>query len=329
VETLTWSSVELHLREGSAWLLPMGGARGAEIGYDPRGGWLFLHLPGSLANAGSSQVFRQFEVRSGSGRFGPAVEIATHNRELFREFHMLASLLTERMERGEGNVQEALDYAVARWQALLAKRTLLSPEQQLGLYGELAVLAALIDEYGPEAVAMWVGPAGDSPMRHDFRIRVVDLEVKTTGGSQRKHVFHGLNQCVPAPGHELYIVSLRCERTGPGGGQNLPERVAGLRSRLAASSSADSAFCHALEKSNYYEDDAAAYDDRLLLADAPRLVPVDARFPRIVTEMLHLRLDEDVASRIEDVSYRANLDGMGWVQGSEEFVQALGKVVVK
>ncbi len=70
---------------------------------------------------------------------------------------------------------------VASWQRFMERGGdgLLSPEEEIGLFGELAVLRVLLDgEADPAGLcACWVGPLG---ALHDFRFGSGAMEVKTT-----------------------------------------------------------------------------------------------------------------------------------------------------
>jgi hypothetical protein len=240
------------------------------------------------------------------------LEIATTAAHLFPEFHRLSSLFAEELENRDQTIIKSFLKVAERWRELTARRQVLSPEAQLGLLGEVAFLQALVSRLGPAAVVSWTARVADLPERHDFRLDDVDIEVKTTRGAERKHVIHGLTQLSPSAGHSLFLVSLKFEAAGFGGGVSLVERVECLRKAIAKEKNAKAVFEDRLLKANYRDDDAAYYRERLLLADAPMLIPVNDACPRIVAPLLEVALGYDCAARIgRDVSYGVNVEGLG------------------
>ena len=69
-------------------------------------------------------------------------------------------------------------------------------------------------------------------------------------------------------------------------------------------------------------DSLVLYTERLKPRTPPCLVPVDASFPRIDLRWL---ADVTDVTRLSDVRYRANLDGLGFESGSAVFVAHLGE----
>lgn len=91
---------------------------------------------------------------------------------------------------------------VEEWQMLLARRALLTIEQQLGLWGELWIIANAVNV--DALVAGWRGP--DREMI-DFFLDGVALEVKV---SRRAHVHHVSQRQVERPVgvHQAYLLSI-------------------------------------------------------------------------------------------------------------------------
>ena len=169
----------------------------------------------------------------------PIIEIFTTSPHLFKEFHRFAELLTDEFEHSGLSASAAFAAVVERWRELALRRDLLSPDEQLGLGGELAVLAALVRHHGSAAVSAWTGRmTAATPERHDFRVGAIDLEVKSTRSARRHHMIHGLRQLEPSAGHQLFIISIRFEAAGFANGVTLGMRVASIRGLLSSNDNA-------------------------------------------------------------------------------------------
>jgi Putative PD-(D/E)XK family member, (DUF4420) len=91
---------------------------------------------------------------------------------------------------------------VEEWQTLLARRAVLTVEQQLGLWGELWVISKAVNP--DPLVAAWRGPEGEAT---DFFFDGIALEVKV---SRRAHVHHVSQRQVEMPVgvHKAYLLSV-------------------------------------------------------------------------------------------------------------------------
>ena len=301
----------------------MGGSRGVRIGFDSAERRLYVLLPAEELGHAPTGAYVELDVSLKSHDSGRVLEISTTSTKYFREFHRLATLLTEEFERDGQSSSGAFAAAVEAWQDLVSERSILTQEQQTGLAGELLVLSALVDRNGPSAVDAWVGRDPTIPNRHDFRIQDLDLEIKCTRGTSRKHFVHGLQQLVPAPGHRLFVLSFRLEPAGALSGRSLAEQVSLLRSKLSPDTDNRRTFDRKLASMQYREVDARYYSERLSLADRPVLVPVNDFCPRIIRELLIEGLTSEVAMRIDQVTYQVNLEGLGFDDTSLEFLSVL------
>jgi hypothetical protein len=254
---------------------------------------------------------------------GPVFEFYTDNSGLYREFHHFAQLFVEDLEQRNKSVPSAFNDALIRWLELGSRKALLTPEQQLGLLGEVLVLAELVSRRGQPAVLAWTGRNEEIPDRHDFRFDSIDMEVKSTRSSRREHIVHGLRQLTPSLHHHLYLLSLRFEPAGISEGTSLPDGIATLR-KLLTDPSARDLFDKQLEVARYSDDHAANYSDKMKLADNPMLIRVDERCPRLTDELVYQGLGASLASRVKKVSYQIDLEGLGVAQGTEPFTKVLG-----
>ena len=91
---------------------------------------------------------------------------------------------------------------VEEWQTLLARRAVLTAEQQLGLWGELWVISKAVNP--DPLVAAWRGPEGEAA---DFFFDGIALEVKV---SRRAHVHHVSQRQIDLPVgmHKAYLLSV-------------------------------------------------------------------------------------------------------------------------
>ena len=326
-ETLSWARIESRLDGTTPWTLPMGGGRGVRIGYDPGTRRLYLRMPADAEASLPATAYDALALDIRMDGTERVLEVSTASKELFREFHRFASLLTENFEDPAQNALGAFAMAVEGWRAFASSRAILTAEQQLGLLGELLLLEALVNHHGPASIGAWISRESAIPERHDFRLGQTDLEVKTSRSTRRAHLIHGLDQLNPAPGHRLYILSLLVEPAGIAGGRSLEGQVARARQQFGHGVHRD-AFERKLGLALYDDLDAPLYADRFILADDPHVVPVDENCPRLTRAELAKCLPDTLGRRIDQVSYRIQLDGIGAPQGASAFAMALGAITI-
>ena len=153
---------------------------------------------------------------------------------------------------------------VEDWQTLLGRRAGLTPEEQLGLWGELWVMSRATV---PDALfAAWRGPDRE-PV--DFFYDGTGLEVKV---SQRAHVHHISQSQANAPRgvHEAFVLSIWVGQE-PISGVSLGELVSTLSSRV----SDPAALLRALARVGYSPLARDQYTTRLLPLEPPRWFPAE------------------------------------------------------
>ena len=134
-------------------------------------------------------------------------------------FYVLVLDIVRRLASVAGEISWPTILAwVEEWQMLLARRAVLTPEQQLGLWGELWVISKAVNP--DPLVAAWRGPEGEVV---DFFLDGVALEVKV---SRRAHVHHVSQRQVDLPVgiHQAYLLSVWVG-VEPGRGISLAELV--------------------------------------------------------------------------------------------------------
>lgn len=250
-----------------------------------------------------------------------ATEISTVNPGLYREFYAFACAVADGVQIASLTPVRAVDSALASWAALLERLAILSPERQMGLLGELWMVERLAAGQGWEpALLSWNGPDAEE---HDFSLQTADVEVKTTVSERRIHMVGSLTQLLAKPGRSLYILSLQYTRAGLGPGKTLTEAVADLHAAVSAQAPTLARELEArLERSGWRAGHGPYYRTKWSLRNAARLVAVDDACPSIVPSTL-ASLGASRLSRIVQVSYRADLEGLGIEDGSAEFLEIL------
>jgi hypothetical protein len=188
----------------------------------------------------------------------------------------------------------------ARHRNILAGRTRLTTEQEVGFFGELLFLEFVIKEIGPEvAAASWQGPFSEE---HDFTFGDVHVEVKTTSSERRRHTVHGLGQLAPLRGVPLSLVSVQLTRSSAQEGRTLPQLVKHVRQRAGAYRSRIDVL---LSATGWEDEDADTYETCWALRSRPRSYAVRGQFPAMTPE----RIAPVVPSfgLVSDVSYRVDL----------------------
>jgi hypothetical protein len=250
---------------------------------------------------------------------GRLIKISTQARPLYQEMYGLFVTVIDKVQLDAVEPFVALEETIEAWRDLLQGRALLSEEEQLGLRGELLFLRLLTPLIKEKSLTAWVGPQKES---HDFRVGNIEVEVKASRGSSHVHIINGLAQLQPSPGHRLFVYSLCLVPAGPGGGTTLADEI--RLTRLALPSLLRAGYCNILKQHfGYQEEYAPDYRQRLQFATPGLLVPVDGSCPRLTKELLS---SVPHRTRITDVRYRANLENLGFENGSPEFDAILAQL---
>jgi hypothetical protein len=253
------------------------------------------------------------EVRDGQ------LLVHTSDAELFQPFFAFLLDVSNRIQLDAKAPATAFNDALTSWRRMLASSSLMADELQLGLAGELWALERLIRALGSSAVTAWTGPDRDA---HDFRLAGREMEVKTTAGQHRRHVISRLDQLEASPGMELDLLSLQMVSAGIGDGWSLADQVAELRGLVSADQHASDSLNEKLSQWGWRDPDAHHYPRRRRLRTPPRIVPVDSACPRLVPSSLETAVGE-LANRIDDVTYRVDLENLGVEEGDPLFNQLL------
>lgn len=168
---------------------------------------------------------------------------------------------------------------VRAWQEFMRKgMQALSQEKEIGLFGEIAFLLALLDE-GLElssATDAWVGPRD---AEQDFELGTGAIEVKTTIASTGFPARIGsLAQLEDSVRQPLYVAGLRLTQLA--GGLSLTDIVCVARERVRSSQQASSKLGSLLLDAGYFDSHAPQYTRRFELIST-RILLVDGAFPKL------------------------------------------------
>ncbi len=249
------------------------------------------------------------------------VRISTRDPSLFEEFYGFIGTVLRSWIREGAPFDVSFAEGLAQWRRLLAATSRLTPEQQVGLYGELLIARLLIDRVGPGSIGEWTGPAGDD---HDFRRPSCDLEVKTTTSNVRSHWVHGARQLIPAPDRPLVLISVHLKAAAATAGSTLPQLIEELRLVLAGSVHLTT-LESALAAAGYHEEDRALYPTAYVSRSPMIAIRVDvgSGLPVLSPDALG-RAVGSALDRLGEVRYQVNVEGLGNPSADDAFWVSLG-----
>lgn len=194
--------------------------------------------------------------------------------DIVRTLHRVADA------RSAGYFPVLLD-RIRAWQMFMDRGGdgVLGPEAEIGLLGELVVLAALVDAgmAGLTACEAWEGPRNGV---HDFRWRSGAVEVKTScafPGAFPARI-SSLDQLDDSKVQPLFLAAVRV--TELESGQTLPEWVASVRERLVGQEAALGTFNDRVLQGGFADTQSDRYTRRFVLRDI-RIFAVTQGFPRL------------------------------------------------
>jgi Putative PD-(D/E)XK family member, (DUF4420) len=177
--------------------------------------------------------------------------------------------------RSNSDVVKAFIERVKEWQAFMARtHRPLTPEAQIGLFGELWLLNLLVEILGPSALDTWQGPLRAA---QDFHIGAGAVEVKST---VRKNTFLARINSIEQLDSErspIFLCALRFEETGVG--VSLVGLVSELRSAFELAG-VRRGFEGLLLVIGYLDEHADVYCRTLAMRDA-KVFRVEADMPRL------------------------------------------------
>lgn len=246
----------------------------------------------------------------------PVLELAVNASTLCRQFYHFAVATTERVLVERRPSLEAVVLELQSFAELLQETPLLGIERQLGLLGELLAIERLVMTGGPNALDAWIAPLHEP---HDFRLGRSEYEVKTTVCPQRVHTIHGAEQLEPTKGCKLFLLSVMLGPAGKGDGFSLATKVQDISAQFTPTPSRSRQFMEALRTCGFRDIDSAHYSRRFALRRPLAIVPVDAAFPAITRRVVQRALGTALATRIEELQYDVNLEGLEIEEGTPRF----------
>ena len=227
----------------------------------------------------------------------------------------LMRTLKEQSHLGQSALLSLMIGRIRAWQDFMSRaRKELSPEAEVGLFGELVFLKALISE-GVEpfsAVDSW-----DGPLRglQDFVLGSGAVEVKTTiaieGFPAKIGSLEQLDDSVKKP---LYLCAVRLKTSGSG--KTLPELANHIRDDLSYDLSALAEFDNRLLRAGLFEAHYESYKRHFSVVECKNLL-VDGHFPRLIPAT--------VPGALRTVRYELDLDQVAVaIVEPEEMYKQLG-----
>ncbi len=315
-----WENIAEYLARQVPGLFPVIGSKDIKFVIGAGGKSLALRLSKPDGFELIPSPFRElkFDIKLANGK--AVIELATETSELFNAFYLFACGIVDAMEDKNSAPGEAIALALESFDRLFSKRQLMSESEQLGLFGELDFLSALLRVRGPNSMSAWLGPI---PERHDFRFGALELEVKSTTNGRRIHTIHGVEQLLASPGKELFLLSLQYERAGADSGLTLPNLVDQIVCQLNAGASLKKIFLAYLQQVGYRSTDSEYYDIAWQLRSKPMLVAVDETCPRITPAELMAALSPPSQQRVLHVEYRIDVTSLGIEEGAQAYEKVL------
>lgn len=236
----------------------------------------------------------------------------------FQEGHPLLCQVADLVQTGGIIFTDAVLTALSAYHELLSAQTRMPERAEIGLWGELFVLAMLIERLGgKQALQCWLG--GDEHEERDFRFVNDDVEVKTTTAETRRHWISSITQLVPTLGRPLWLLSLQVTGAGGADGKRLPDLIELVSARLYGKARAD--FEARIADTDYRPAQPRNSFRLLGLRSRPACYRVDDNFPRLTPALLPG--SPPAADRIEEVSYTVRLDGLSPAPDCPEMLRGL------
>ena len=302
---LSQATLDAYLASPARSTVPIEGVPPAQLQIDPCAHEIALDIEwaGDPIAVLDRYEHLKFSTVHHSGRSW--ARIGVQGREIIPEAYPVLCAIADRVHISEMTLDHAVGDVLANFHHLLETIGRLSPEREIGLFGELLMLSNVVRRIGSAAgLAAWVGPIGGE---HDFALAEEDVEVKTTTAEERHHWIGSLSQLVATGSRELHLVSLQLTDAGTSVlGMTLPELVTTVRERLELPE--QGRFNAVVRDSGYHDEASSQYRRRFALRSAPLALTVGGTFPRLTADIL--RLGGARLERLPEVRYVVDLDGL-------------------
>ncbi len=251
----------------------------------------------------------------------PSVALARRPHASVAMFTMMAADVVAMLDRHAGASEKDLLHLflgrIRGWQDFMDRGSLsmLGPDAELGLFGELVVLRRLLEA---DLAPMHVLDAWHGPLRglHDFVLGRGAIEVKTTtathGFPARVQSLEQFDEAVRRP---LFCCAVRL--TEAADGRTLPDQISAVADVLDAAPLARGLFETRLIQADYLTETADRYTRRFTVEDVI-LIRVAGDFPRLTASTVpagvtraRYEVDLDLVN-LDDVGLR---DALGLFEG--------------
>jgi len=301
---LTYSTLDTVWNAGAPLVLPVKGTPACELRIDPVSRRITL-VTGYQAPEPDLARLRNISFKAVTAGGEDFAEIAVSVDENVHGAYGLLATIADELQVEGAPLAAAVALSVSRYKDVLAARTGLSTQEEVGLFGELLFVEFLIHKIGAgPAVASWQGPLSEE---HDFVFANIDVEVKTTVSERRRHVINGLSQLVPLRGTPLSLISIQLTRASTDGYRTLPSLVANVRKKAGGHVVP---LDQRLEALGWRSDDAGLYSTCWALRTAPRAYYVKSDFPRMTADLVAPVIPN--FGLVSDVSYRVDVTDLDY-----------------
>lgn len=276
---LSWEFLEARIRRGAAFLELIEGHPRCELVSDANGARLALRVFVPRSEHEDLPQFSAIEcIRVGRAP-KDLVQLSCTDRLRYQEFYGFVTQVADRVQLRGQPIHEAIRDAADSLRELLATDGVLDLTQQIGLWGEIWFLNRLAErENWKLALDAWVARGTDAPPeQHDFALKAVEIEVKTTQRDVRQHRISSGAQLTPSTGKRLLLLSIQVTRGGSGG-ESLGDVI--QRTLAALPSGLRSRFRKLVQAQGWRDKDAPRYPTRWILRNAPHFVPSE-ELPRV------------------------------------------------
>jgi hypothetical protein len=296
---LTTPALMQHYDAGVPIAIPIAGDPALHLRINPQAGQLTLRVPvaeiAQLPQEGLAHVSANLATEEGRNY----LDISTTDSRLVIDGYTMLMSIADRIQLAGADPLEAFVDTLEVWRSILTERSRMSATAEIGLFGELLVLQAVIAT-GVAGPTAWRGAVGEE---HDFGLPDVDAEIKTTTGERRQHWVHGLGQLAGTGATPLWVVSLQITRAGDGYGHTLPELIDAVLASVDKPK--HDLIIKNLAEVGWREDARDLFDERWRLRSAPLALEVDDSLPRLTHAVLK-RADLDT-SGLRQVTYEIDL----------------------
>jgi Putative PD-(D/E)XK family member, (DUF4420) len=246
------------------------------------------------------------------------LEVVVSRVDLFVDAYPMLCSISDRIQLDGLSFDEAVGRTLRRMGQLLRRENTMTTEHEIGLVGELLVLMGLARELGAtEAARSW---HSDSREEHDFSVRDIDIEMKTTSGERRAHWIQSLTQLVESPGRPLWLVSHQLTKTSETSGWRLPKLIADARQVIGGSTARDAFETH-LYDAGWRDEHESACRTHWTRRTPSLAFHVMESFPRLTAEMLRaagasMDLLPEVKYKLDLTEVAADGPSIGYLQSA-------------